>query len=87
VQVPAPAPQTMGWLFGVCSDVAELLAVVALHESALGSICFHPDSNEAEAWQLEDFLGLCVLGKVMRKRGRFIVWVPRKGTDGWLSSA
>jgi hypothetical protein len=55
----APAPQTTGRLFAVCPDVAELLAVVALRESALGSICLHPDNNVAEAWQMEDFLGFC----------------------------
>jgi hypothetical protein len=59
VQVPAPAPQTARWLFAFCPDVVELLAVVALCESALGSISLHPDSNVAEAWQMENFLGFC----------------------------
>jgi hypothetical protein len=48
-----------GWLFAVFPDVAELLAVMALRESALGFICLHPDSYVAEAWQMEDFWGFC----------------------------
>jgi hypothetical protein len=57
VQVPAPAPQTTGRLFAVRPDVAKLLAVVALREGVLCSICLYLDGNVAEAWRLEDFLG------------------------------
>jgi hypothetical protein len=57
VQVAASAPQTSGMLFAVGTNVAELLAVVTLRESALCSISFHLDYNMAEAWQLEDLLG------------------------------
>jgi hypothetical protein len=39
--------------------MAKLLAVVALRKNILGSISLHPDSNMAEAWQTENFLGLC----------------------------
>jgi hypothetical protein len=59
VQVSVPAQQTAGRLFAISPYVAELLAVVALSKSILGSINLHPDSNVAEAWQTENFLGLC----------------------------
>jgi hypothetical protein len=44
-------------LFAVDANVAELLAVVTLLESALCSISFHLDHNVAEAWQLEVLFG------------------------------
>jgi hypothetical protein len=47
VQVSAPAPQTAGMLLAISTDVAELLAVVALGKNILGSISIHPDSNVA----------------------------------------
>jgi hypothetical protein len=59
VQVSAPTPQTAGRFVAISPDVAEQLAVVARGKSILGSISFHPDSNVAEAWQMENFLGLC----------------------------
>jgi hypothetical protein len=52
LQVATPTPETTGWLFDVYPDVAELLAVVSLRESALSSICLYPESNVAEAWQI-----------------------------------
>jgi hypothetical protein len=55
VQVAAPAPQTMWRLFAIGPDVTELLAVVTLRQSALGSVCLHLDGNVAEAWQMEYF--------------------------------
>jgi hypothetical protein len=70
VKVSAHSIQTVGWLFAISPDVAELLAVVTLRNSALGSVCLHPDSNVAEAWQTENFLGLCRPRKVTRDRGR-----------------
>jgi hypothetical protein len=57
VQVAAPA-QTTGRLFANGPDVTELLAVVTLRQSALGSVCLHLDGNVAGAWQMEYFLGL-----------------------------
>jgi hypothetical protein len=53
--------------------VAELLAVVVLGKSIVGSINLHPDSNVVEARQTENFLGICCLGRVMRNRGRFMI--------------
>jgi hypothetical protein len=59
VQVSAPAPQTAGRLLAISPDEAKLLAGVALGKSILGSVSLHPDSIVAEAWQTENFLGLC----------------------------
>jgi hypothetical protein len=39
-------------------DMTELLAVVTLHQSALGSVRLHLDGSVAEAWQMEYFLRL-----------------------------
>jgi hypothetical protein len=39
--------------------MAKLLPFVALHKAILGPIRLHPDSNVAEAWQTESFLGFC----------------------------
>jgi hypothetical protein len=51
---------TTAWrLFAGSPDVATLLTVVALGNSNLGSISLHLDSNLAEAWQTENFLGHC----------------------------
>jgi hypothetical protein len=50
---------TVGRLFAISPDVAELLAVVALGKSILCCISLHPDSNVAETWRMENFLGLC----------------------------
>jgi hypothetical protein len=60
-------------LFSVFPDVAELLAVVALSKAVMGSVGLHPDRNVAEAWQTENFWDFAALGKVMRKRGRFVI--------------
>jgi hypothetical protein len=57
VQVAAPAPRISGRLFAVGPNVAELLAVVTLCESAVCFISFHLDCNVAEASQLEDLVG------------------------------
>jgi hypothetical protein len=59
VQVTVPAPQAGVRLFAVCPDVAELLAVIALHKTILSSICLYLDCDVAEAWQSENFLGFC----------------------------
>jgi hypothetical protein len=59
VQVSAPAPQTAEMLFAISPDVAELLATVTLGKSILGSIRLYADSSLVEAWQTENFLGLC----------------------------
>jgi hypothetical protein len=58
VQVTSPEPQTTWRLFAISRDVTELLAVVTLRQSALGSVCLHLDGNVAEAWQTEYFLRL-----------------------------
>jgi hypothetical protein len=47
----------------VCPDVAELLAVLALRNPILSSICLHPDCDVAEALQSEDLLGFYLSGK------------------------
>jgi hypothetical protein len=70
VQVPAPAPQTTGWLFAVCPDVAELLAVVRALWDLYASILIAMWQRLGR-WKISwDF---AVLGKVTRKRGRFII--------------
>jgi hypothetical protein len=52
VHVTAPAQQAAGRLLAVCSDVAELLAVMALRKTILSS-----DYDVAEALQSGYFLG------------------------------
>jgi hypothetical protein len=44
-------------VLAVYPDVAELLAVMALHKTILSSICLYPDCNVTEDWQSENFLG------------------------------
>jgi hypothetical protein len=56
VQVAAPSPQATGRLLAVCSDVAELLAAVALRKTIMSFVHLYPDCNVAEAWQSENFL-------------------------------
>jgi hypothetical protein len=73
------APQAAGRLFAVCPDMAELLAVMDLRKTILSSICLHPDCDVAEGLQSENFLGFLGLGKVIRKRGRFMVVDPSEG--------
>jgi hypothetical protein len=50
--------------------VAELLAVVALGKSILGSVNLHPDGNVAEARQTENFLGFCCPRQSYEERGQ-----------------
>jgi hypothetical protein len=76
VQVFVPAPQTARRLFTICPYVAKLLAVVALRKGILVPIRLQPDSNVAEAWQMENFPRFCSPR----------LWTPREVTDGWLSS-
>jgi hypothetical protein len=64
------APQAAGRLLAVCPDAPELLAVVALSKSILGSISLHPDSNVAEARQTEIFLGLCCPPQSYEEQGQ-----------------
>jgi hypothetical protein len=59
VQVTASAPQAAGMLLAICPHMAELLAVVALGKSNLGSMSLHTDSNVAEARRTENFPGHC----------------------------
>jgi hypothetical protein len=69
--VTAAAPQAAGRLLAICSDVAELLAVVALDKSILGPISL----PLIAVWQRLDkrkiSCDFVVLGKVMRNRSRF----------------
>jgi hypothetical protein len=58
VQVTAPTPHKTGSLFAVCPDIAELLAVVTLRETSLGSVRFYPDCNMTKAHQFEYLMGL-----------------------------
>jgi hypothetical protein len=60
-------------LLAVSADMSEFLAVVILRETSMSFVCIYPDCNMAKACQFEYLLGLDVLGKVMRKRGRFTV--------------
>jgi hypothetical protein len=69
VQVSAPALQTARRLFAISSYVAKLLAVVALRKEILGPIRLHPDSNVAEAWQTESFLGFFSLRQGYEEKG------------------
>jgi hypothetical protein len=63
--------------------LAELPAVVALRESALGSICLHPDSNVAEAWQMENFLGFCRTRQGYKEKGEvYCFGYLRRGPTG-----
>jgi hypothetical protein len=74
-----PAPQAEGRLLAVCPDVAELLAVTALRKIILSSTCLYPDCDVAEACQSEIAWDFSVLGKVIRKSGRFMVFHPSGG--------
>jgi hypothetical protein len=66
-------------LLAVCPDVAELLAVMALRKTILTSIC----SILIAMWQRLGSRNIswdfAVLGKIIRKRERFIVVVPSEG--------
>jgi hypothetical protein len=59
VQVAAPAPQTTGKLLAVCPNVAELLAIMALHKPFLSFIGLYPGCDMSKAWQSENFLRFC----------------------------
>jgi hypothetical protein len=84
MQVTAPTPHTMGRLFAVIPGMAELLAAVTLPETSLGSLYA---CALVEIWQrlfsLKISWDFDILGKVIRKRGMFIVVVSSAG-DGWL---
>jgi hypothetical protein len=56
MQMTASTPQTARWLLAIGPDVAELLAVVTLRETRLGSVCFHLYNNVANVCQVENFL-------------------------------
>jgi hypothetical protein len=79
VQVPAPAPHTMGRLPAVSPDVAKLLAVMALREFTQP----YMQSTLMEMWQrlfrLKISCNFADLGKVIRNKGRFLVIVPSEG--------
>jgi hypothetical protein len=70
--VTASSPQAAGRLLAVCPDVAELPEFVALVMSILSSISLHPDSNVAEARQMENFLGLCCPRQRYEEQGQVI---------------
>jgi hypothetical protein len=74
VQVNAPTLQTAGRLLAVCSDKAEVLVVMALRKTILSCIYFYPDCDVAEAWQPKISWDFPALGKVIRKRGRFMIF-------------
>jgi hypothetical protein len=84
VQPAAPAPQTTWWLFAVCLDVPELLAVVTLRESTLGPLCLRLDGNVAEAWQMEYFLGLICSRQGYERKGEvcYFGFLGRRPTGG-----
>jgi hypothetical protein len=58
VQVAATAPETTG-LPVIFPDVAELLAIVALHKPVLSFVRLYPDCNVAEVGQSEKVFCLC----------------------------
>jgi hypothetical protein len=77
VQLTVPAPQAARRLLAVCPDVAELLALMTLHKSILYA------STPIAMWQrlvgLKISWDFAVLGKVIRKRERFMVFDPSGG--------
>jgi hypothetical protein len=81
----APAPQTTWWLFAIGPDVTELLAVVTLRQSALGSICLNLYSSVGETMQMEYFLGLgCSRqGYEIKEQGYLFRFVGRVPTGGY----
>jgi hypothetical protein len=72
MQVAAPTPQTSGRLTTVCPNMPELLAVVALCKTILSPVGLHPDCYVKRAVRQKISCDLAVLGKVIRKRGRFL---------------
>jgi hypothetical protein len=50
--------------------MAELLAVVTLRKTILGSVCLHPDHDVAEAWQTEYFVGFFRPGQGHKEEGQ-----------------
>jgi len=61
IQVAASAPQPEEGLFTVGPYMAKLLAVVALYETCLGSVCLIVDDDIDEAGQFEYFPILLVV--------------------------
>jgi hypothetical protein len=53
-----PTPHTTGRLPAVNTDMAELLAVVALRETSLGFVRLYPERNIAKAPQFQYLTGL-----------------------------
>jgi hypothetical protein len=60
MQVATTTPQTLRELLTVGPDMANVLAVVALHKASLSSLQLYPDDNMVKAIQLEYLLRLCV---------------------------
>jgi hypothetical protein len=58
MQVTSPTQHTTRRLLAVSPDMAELLAVVTLLETSLGSICLYPDCNMVKAPPFEYLMGL-----------------------------
>jgi hypothetical protein len=58
VEVDAPAPHTTERLLAVSPDLVELLAIVTLRESSLGSLCHYPNFNMEETRQFEYLAGI-----------------------------
>jgi hypothetical protein len=76
----APAPQAAGRLLAVCPDMAKLLAAMTLQKTippALIAMWQRLGSRKI-SW---DF---AILGKVIRKRWRFMVFHP-SGGDGLVA--
>jgi hypothetical protein len=58
VQVTAATPHTTRRLLAVRQNMAELLAVLTLHETSLGFVRLYPDLNIAKSRQFEYVIGL-----------------------------
>jgi hypothetical protein len=61
--VAATTPHAAWRLITICPYIAKLLAVIALCQSILVSVCLHLDRYVAKARQFEDILGLLSPGE------------------------
>jgi hypothetical protein len=76
VQVATPIPQTARWSLTICPNLAELLAIVALCKFVLNPVSSALIAIWQRAVSLKTSYDFVVRGKVIRYKGRFMVWVP-----------
>jgi hypothetical protein len=67
---PPPYHRQRGRLLAVCPDVAELLAIVALHELSLWLVGFNFFCCVAKAGWFKNFMGFLRPGKGYKEQGR-----------------